>query len=510
MGSSTLSDRRLMPPWWLWVLILVYVAVYSGLSLIKHDNFHSFTLDLGIMTQVTWNTAYGRLFETSIARAGDAELIGSYLGNHVRPIFLLLAPLYRLWPDARLLLLLQSAALGLGAIPLFWVARRDVRSAALRFVLLLAYLLYPALGFINLFDFHPVAFCVPVLLLAYWALLEKRRALFWTTIVLALSTKEELVVPVAALGAYCLFHPPWRRTGLWLIIVAVAWAALCFLVIIPCATQGGSYRFFELWSHLLPGDESGDQSGPLFSLSVDALYFLVHLFLPLGFLPLLGPGLLAISLPSLVYLLVSSRATLHSVGFQYPAVLIPWFFLAAVQGLVRLERWPGARRMTRKWLPLGLLLVGMVGANLPFNPIWVTWRSGYLSVLPQREQILAAMSCIPSYAGVATINPFGPHLAQRRVLITLEKYPVPLRQDHFQHVDYVLLDLVDCRLYRTQDPRATYAEAVRDLIDSGDFGVRYWSRRIVLLERGLPAGAELGEVRAYVDKLVAQERPCWP
>jgi uncharacterized membrane protein len=513
LRSDSTSRRHLSPPLWLWALILIYVVVYGSLSLVKHNNFHSFTLDLGIMSQVTWNTSHGRLFETSLDRAMDTELIGSYTGNHVRPVFLLLAPLYRLWPDPRMLLILQSVALALGAVPLFWIARRDLRSLVLQFGLIVTYLLYPALGFINLFDFHPVAFCVPALLFAYWALLQERHLLFWVMILLTLSTKEELIVPVAAFGVYCLLQQQWRKVGLWMLAIAVVWAFLCFAVVIPYYNEGRSYRFFELWSHLLsggPGRGNGGHTVASNLLSVDAVYFVVHLLLPLGFLPLLGPGLLAVSLPSLAYLLVSSRSALHTVGFQYPAVLTPWLFLAAVHGLARLERWPRGRQETRAWLPLCLMLVGTLGANLPFNPIFVSWRSGYFMRMPHHEQIREALAHIPPQAGVATINPLGPHLVHRRYLIGLEKYPLPLNQDHLEQVDYVLLDLVDCRLFHTRDPRGDYAQMVREIIDTQQFGVRYQAGRILLLERGDPPRAGLEEARGYIEELEARGQPCWP
>ncbi|MBN1977756.1 MAG: DUF2079 domain-containing protein [Anaerolineae bacterium] len=499
-------------PIWLCVLMLVYVATYATLSIVKHDNFHSFTLDLGIMTQVTWNTAHGRLFETSLDRAMDTELIGSYMGNHVRPLLLFLAPLYRLWPDPRVLLSMQSIVLAVGAVPLYWIARRNLKRPILHYVLVIVYLLYPALGFINLFDFHPVAFCVPALLFAYWALLEERKILFWAMILLTLSTKEELVVPVAAFGVYCLFFSAWRRRGVWLLGTAIAWAFLCFIVIIPAANEGRAYRFFDLWSRL-PflgelGSSGGGSGGALFS--VDSAYFVAHLLIPLGFLPLFGPELFAVSWPSFAYLLLSDRAALHQVGFQYPAVLIPWLFLATIQGLSRLERRLRLRHDLKKWLPVSLLLIGTLGANLPFNPVRTSWLSGYFMHMPQHEQIEAAMALIPPRAGVATVNPFGPHLANRRCLIGLEKYTTGLNMDHMAEVDYVLLDLVDCRLFHTQDPRGDYGRMTYEILDTRDFGVRYWSDRILLLERGLPPGEEVDEVRAYVDDLVEEGRPCWP
>ena len=499
-------------PIWLCVLMLVYSAVFGWLSVFKHNTFHSFTYDLGIMLQVVWNTSQGRPFEVSLDRPDDTELVGSYMGNHVRPFFLLIAPLYRLWPEPRMLLALQSVALALGALPLYWIARRELRSKVFQVLLIVCYLLYPALGFISLFDFHPVAFCVPALLFAYWALLEKRDVLFWVMIALTISTKEELVVPVAAFGIYCLFRPEWRKKGMWMLAISTAWAILCFFVFIPYANEGRPYRFFELWSHLLPGgDEGGGQSGSLASLfSIDAVYFIIHLLVPLGFICVLEPGLLAVSLPSLAYLLVSNRANLYRVGHQYPAVLIPWLFLATLYGLAKLERWPRMRPLTKRWLPLMLLLVGTLGVQLKFNPILVSYLSGYLIRMPYDSQVHEALVQIPPDAGVATINSFGPHLSHRRYLLGIDKYALPLNPDHFQYVDYVLFDLVDCRAVRVDDPRGHYAEVVYEVLDSGEFGVRYWSDRILLLERGLPPGEEVDEVRAYVDDLVEKKRPCWP
>lgn len=508
----TLSMRKSVVPAWLWVSWLIYGAVHSALSILKHSTFHSYNLDLGIFLQVIWNTAQGRFFEVSVDSFKRMALIGNYLGNHVRPIFFPLALLYRLWPDPSVLFILQSIALGLGAIPLFWIAQRELRNKWLQVGLVVVYFLYPALGFINLFDFHPVAFCVPALLLAYWALQERQPVLFWSMILLSLATKEELVVPVAAFGIYCLFRPQWRKIGVWLLVISAVWAFFCFAVIVPYYNEGRPYRFFDAWYYLMPWHSQGTGGDGMARLSdlfsIDAAYFVLHLFLPLGFLFVLEPGLLAVSLPSLGYLLLSSRVNFHRVGHQYPAVLIPWLFLATVYGLAKLERWPRMRPKMGRWLPLVLLLVGTLGANLKFNPLYFHWRSGDFEFPPYYAQVNEAMAQIPRDAGVATINAFGPHLIHRRYLISLDKYALPLNQDHLQYVDYVLLDLVDCR--GSEASRTRYAEIVRQTIDTGQFGVQYWSGRILLLKRGAPVESELDEVRAYVDRLEEEGRPCWP
>jgi uncharacterized membrane protein len=491
-------------------VVIVYAALFSMLSVARYDTLHAATFDLGIMAQVTWNTAHGRWFETSIDRATDAELIGSYLGNHVRPILLLLAPAYRLWPDPRLLLILQSVALGGAAFPLFWIVRRRLADPGVALFVAGCYLAYPALGFLNLVDFHPVAFSIPCVFVAYWALQEERPGVFWAAVLLALSTKEEMVVPIGVWGGVNILERKRWRLGLGLAILAGAWAILCFGLVIPSFNAGRPYRFWQLWAASAPTQQGGTaQSVGRASLATMAL-FLVHLFLPLGFLPLFGPASLAVALPSLGYLLLGGRPAFHSVGYQYPAVLIPWLFLAVVEGLHRVRRvarWPGGLRLYR--LGLAFLLFGTLGTNALLNPVLLYARHGDFRPDPYQARIEQALAQIPPGAGVATVNRFGPQLANRRVLVALE-YPAPLRLDHVQMADYVLLDLVDCRVVPASDPRARYADIVAQVLQTDAFRVRYWSGRILLLERGAPVGEETTAILDYVSDLVERDYPCWP
>lgn len=496
-------------------VVLAYTVVYSTLSIVRYNTFHAYTFDLGIQNQAVWNTAHGRWFETSIGRMTNAELIGSYLGNHVQPILLLLAPFYRLWPDPRLMLIIQSVGLGSAAFPLFWIARQRLSGQVVPLMLSLCYLAYPALGFLNLYDFHPIAFSIPLLLVAYWALMQKRTGLFWVCVLLALATKEELVVPIGAWGLTCLLRREHRRTGLALVALAVVWAALCLGLIIPHYNEGQAYRFLSLWSHLpglssfgsVQGGTALPAGGPSLQLAVP---FLLHLAVPLGLLFLLSPIPSAIALPSLAYILSGARPELHAAGYQYPAVLIPWLFLGTIEGLrrVRAIRIGRLSRHTPYIAAVACMLAGTLVRNLLLNPIAVYAGWGSLRHEPHHDQLLEAMAHIPSAAGVATINGLGAPLANRRVLIALE-YPPPLRLDHLQMADYVLLDLVDCRAVVAPDPRAEYANIVRQVLQTGSFRVRYWSDRVLLLERGQAPQEELVAVIEYVTALVEHNRPCW-
>jgi hypothetical protein len=155
------------------------------------------------------------------------------------------------------------------------------------------------------------------------------------------------------------------------------------------------------------------------------------------------------------------------------------------------------------------MVFGTLGINVALNPIHLYARSGMFRSEPYHDQVVDALAQIPAGAGVATINRFGPQLANRRVLMALE-YPAPLRLDHVEMADYVLLDLVDCRVVPAPDPRAQYADIVAQVLQTGSFRVRYWSGRILLLERGVPVEEETTAILGYLSDLVEQDHPCWP
>ena len=74
-----------------------------------------------------------------------------------------------------MLLVAQACAVAVAArFPSSWLARKHLGSprAALGFAL--AYLLYPATGWLTLNEFHPVALATPLLLFAFWYLDEDR------------------------------------------------------------------------------------------------------------------------------------------------------------------------------------------------------------------------------------------------------------------------------------------------------------------------------------------------
>ena len=175
-----------------------YAAGFAALSTLRHEAFETGRFDLGNMVQAVWSTAHGDVLGITTLNGTQTVRFAA----HVDPILVLFTPLWLVWPSPTMLLTVQAIAIALGALPLFWLARKHLgdERAALGFAL--AYLLYPATQWLTLSEFHPVALACPLLLYAYWFLDEDRLAPFAAFAVLAAMTKEEVPLVIAGLGAW--------------------------------------------------------------------------------------------------------------------------------------------------------------------------------------------------------------------------------------------------------------------------------------------------------------------
>ena len=126
----------------------------------------------------------------------------SRLAAHFDPILAVFAPLWWIWPSPEMLLVVQAVAVALGALPVFWLARKHLAGDRAGLAFALVYLLYPATEWLTLNEFHPVALACPLLLFAFWYLDEDRLLLFAVFAALAMTTKEEIGLVVAGLGIW--------------------------------------------------------------------------------------------------------------------------------------------------------------------------------------------------------------------------------------------------------------------------------------------------------------------
>ena len=103
--------------WWktiLWIAIFIYFLLTLIISLSYHWGYMSSVTDIGTFDQAIWGTLHGHFFLNTIA----FNKAINYLGFHFRPILLIFLPFYILLPKVEWMILAQSFALSLTALPI--------------------------------------------------------------------------------------------------------------------------------------------------------------------------------------------------------------------------------------------------------------------------------------------------------------------------------------------------------------------------------------------------------
>jgi len=345
-----------------WAMTLAFALFVGYHALYRHWEYHSDAFDLGNMDQAVWNTLHGHPFRFT-NRGNDDFGPPTRLSIHVEPIILLLALLYLIHSGPATLLVTQTVALALGAIPLFALSLR--RMPHLPFIgvgLVFAYLLSPFAIGSALWDFHPVALATPLLLVALWALDARHYGWFLAAAILAITTKEDVGLSVAVVALLlAVVRPEKRRFGALVALGALLWVALCFKVILPHynvgVPGGNNYWYRYSWLGSTPTEALVNAlTKPWlvwnYLLVPGRIKYLALLLGSAGGLGLLSPALLLATAPDLAVNLLSTHSEQYSGFFQYNAIILPYLMGAAVYGAAalarareRAEREPDPRRL---------------------------------------------------------------------------------------------------------------------------------------------------------------------
>jgi len=403
------ADRRASLA--VWAAVAAFAGGFGALSMLRHRSFETGRFDLGNMVQAVWSTAHGHPLRVTTL-TGEQAL---RLGAHIDPVLILFAPLWWLWPSPDLLLVAQAVAIALGALPVYWLARKHLASRRAGVGFALAYLVYPPTTWLALNEFHPGGLAMPALLFAFWYLDEDRLALFGVFALLASICREDVPLVLAGFGVWYALARGGRAAGAAIAAVGVTWTAIAVGIVIPHFGAGQS-TFSGRYS-----EARGALHDPpaLVRLMFDhaGMHYLLDLVLPLAGLCLLAPIALA-ALPALLLNLLSATPTQTSIHFHYTAAEIPPLIAAAVLGGARLRhRW----RLPAATIVLAASLTGnyMLGAI----PVWSELPGGETlqaraAVVSEHDRVAArALALIPPHAVVSATNSLGGHLsARRRVL----------------------------------------------------------------------------------------------
>jgi uncharacterized membrane protein len=436
-GAGRRSGADLAP----WLIAAVVFAAYTIISVFRYLRRDPTSWDLGIFTEYVKQYAHFRAPIVDIRGAGV-----NLLGDHFHPIVALISPFFLLFPSSVTLLVAQALLAAVSVLPVYR-AGADLLGAGAGRAIAAAYGFSWGLQQLVNYDFHEIAFAVPLLAFSLSALVRgrMRAAVLWALPLVFV--KEDQGFTLAAIGLIMVFAYRRRGLGLFLAGWGLFWSLLAILVIIPHFNAGHTYDYWSQAGAINPVSGHFSLGGLWTRLSDGAstkLPTLALILLPTAFIALRSPLVLAV-LPSLALRFIGENPSYWGTQWHYNATVMPIVFIAAIDGIARLRASQGRRQAQEPRRPPSALpadgqpgpgglgpVLGHYGAaimlglcaGLAFQfPLSSLWTPATYTLGPHVAAENAAMSLVPNGATVATDLDLLAPLAARTDTFWLGNFP---------------------------------------------------------------------------------------
>jgi uncharacterized membrane protein len=489
------------------VMIAIYFLFFSTASVMRHESFNSTAFDLGIFDQTIWGYSNGDMLFNTVRGL-------NLLGDHMHPILFGLAPLYKVLPMPASLLILQTLVLALGAIPVYLIAKRKLGKTT-GLLLSASYLLYPSLQYINMFDFHPAAFAVPLLLFAFYFVDVKEYWYAAAMLVLLGLSKEHFPLALTTIGSYVFFVQKNRKVGAIMAIAGLAWFGINFKVLLPYFFGDSTYSHLRGYEYLGSSVTEVAKNTVLNPqlvigqlLSFDNLSYTLLLLIPVGVVvALIGAPYLLLGLPFFAINMLRTNDLTTAIAYQHNAELIPFLFIATIFGARNFTKVFRLLKLNNVKISVGVfVLLTTVTATVAYGPFTMVYD---LDDFSQSEHVMKGkniISEIPEDSSVSADPLLLPHLTHRK-----EAYMFPNPFTTFMYgrefwvleegteegqtkVDYVVMDLSRVSPSYSLE---RYTVFVSDFVDNDNYGLIKLDDSYALFMKGADYGKGLCELDEY-------------
>jgi uncharacterized membrane protein len=417
----------------IWATAAVVFGAYATISLFRVLELNPSSWDLGIYTE------YVKQYADLHAPIVDIRTPGfNLLGDHFQPIVAVLAPFFRIFPSSATLVIAQAVLAAASVFPISQLAREKLSAGPAR-AIAIAYGFSWGLQQLAQFDFHEIAFAVPLLAFSLSALARghTKAAAGWALPLVFV--KEDQGYTVAAIGIY-LIVAGWRArvpdprdpsdpngririiAGQLLLVWGFAWSFVAIGLIIPHFNPDHVYQYWNDGGVLGPGGHSSVFGAvrQLLHAWPDKLQTLVMLLLPTAFIALRSP-LVLIVVPSLLLRFIATNSAFWGTYWHYNATVMPVIFVAAIDALARIDAamvadataagptgWASGRRGPWRAALAGARRYGaamMVAIMVPLAfqfPLNQLWNAQTYRISPHVAAADAAMARVPDGASVLT------------------------------------------------------------------------------------------------------------
>jgi uncharacterized membrane protein len=390
---------------------IVLAALAFSLATARYLTFRASSYDLAVFEQAMWKLSH--------LRDPFVQLIGwNIFADHLSPVLVVFAPLYRLAASPLWFFAAQAAAFGCGLLalgPLLDVV--GVRDRPARGAFFICYSLSPLLWNAVLFDFHPSVSVVPLVLAGLTAALSRRwRALLVISICIVLLRDDlGLVVAAMALVGARTSEGADRRLRIALFVGGLSWVAVGGWI----GTLLGSDRNLIGHYGYIADSFVGMITSPIRSILLAG----ERLFQPdnLGLLCIYAGSVAALVLARmsrfllaimvLLPQLLSRDSLFHSSAYHYGAPVFALLILGSAEASV-------LRLRARRVVPMVLVIAGL-GSFVLYGPP----RSPTVqSVDFRRAEAKRIVGSVLPNERVSASEHLTPHLAHREFLL---QFPLP-------------------------------------------------------------------------------------
>ena len=486
----------------LWACILSYILAFGYLSFLKYQSFNYTDWDLAGDAVVFWSSVHGKLLYYSFLQ----QII---FGAHLYLIIFLILPVYALFQSPLTLLFLQSIFLGMAAYPLYLLARSRLNQT-FSLSIAVAYLLYPSVGYMNLFETHFDIYEIFFIFFALYYFERENFKRFLVFIILTLSCKENASLAVAMLGIYALIRKKPIKWVLFPLLAGVSWFLLAVKLIVPHFARDaelyrGGFIFSHYYEHLGNGLFEMAKtvivhpiSTALFAFTPRKIAYIFHLFMPAGFLGLFSPLALVPTIPIFMQNLLSAAHNHSLIYYQYSALLIPFIFFSVIHSFAKLLRY---KLVIRNQAVLLCCLFGFVifsGIYLQAPQFNISKRMHSYRVDDLSRQKDKLVRLVPQNSPVVATFQFLPKLSNRKDLYSLHliamgyKMYTKIRYEPPKKLEYALIDFNDPLMLRAFFPPQA-AGNIRAFLVTGEWRVLEAFDDTVLFKNGYEAGYRLCE-----------------
>ena len=320
-----------------WLLALGLFLIYCADSVSRYYRAAPGSYDLGIFTEAVKQYAHFDAPVVDILAPGF-----DLLGDHFHPIIAVIGPFFLLFPSPVTLLVAQALLFAVAAVPLVWLGRERIGSGA-GYAIGVAYGLSFGVAQAVDFDFHEIAFAVPLLAFALWAMLENRYRTMVACCFLLLLCKEDIGLTFVLPFGIAVILRGRLRLGAGIAAMGTAGSLLAIYWIIPHFNPQHVYTYWGKNSCV--GTKTGVAHGnPVSCLwdsaanSAGSKIELVFLLLSVVAFTALRSPLGLFIVPNLGLRFISSDSSFWGTAYHYNAVLMPVLCVAAIDAIERARR----------------------------------------------------------------------------------------------------------------------------------------------------------------------------